>query len=229
MASPTKKSPHKASDQIRADVAEQMSQGKLLPGDAVDEAELAQRYKVSKTPVREALLQLKAQGLLTRLPRGGMVVSKMDLRQLLSLWELLAEIEAIAARLACERMSVEELKQLVDLHTQSRSYAETENWNGWQKSNRQFHEIIYDGTRNPFLRQEALRIRTRTGAYRKHAFGALGRIQWSFEQHEQIVQAIQRRDGPGAAKAMMRHILPAADATTLTNFLMNIPKDLLAS
>lgn len=225
----TKKTANKVSDQIRIDVAERVTQGSLLPGDAVDEAELARRYKVSKTPVREALLQLKAQGLLTSLPRGGMVVAKMDLRQLLSLWELLAEIEAIAARLACERMTVGELKSLLDVHTKSRQFAESENWNGWQKSNRQFHEVIYEATRNPYLHQEALRIRARTGPYRKHAFGALGRIQWSFEQHEQIVQAMQRRDAHGAATAMMRHILPAADANTLTNFLMNIPKDLLAS
>jgi len=223
-----KKTPNKASDQIRAEVSEQISQGTLLPGDSLDEAEIARRYGVSKTPVREALLQLKAQGLLTSLPRGGMVVSKMDLRQLLSLWELLAEIESVAARLACERMSADELKSLVDIHKKSSALAESENWNGWKKANQQFHEIIYNATRNPYLRQEVLRIRARTGVYRMHAFGALGRIHSSFEQHDQIVQALQRRDAQGAATAMVRHILPASNANSLTNFLMNIPKDLLA-
>ena len=96
-----------------------IKEGALLPGDSIDEAELAIQYEVSRTPIREALIQLQVQGLLSSLPRGGMVVAKMDLRQLLSLWELLAELEGVAVRLACQRMTLEEVKLIVDHHEQS--------------------------------------------------------------------------------------------------------------
>jgi DNA-binding GntR family transcriptional regulator len=218
----------KASEQIRLDVADQISRGHLLPGDPVDEHGLTQRYKVSKTPVREALLQLKAQGLLSAQPRGGMVVAKIDLRQLLSLWELLGEIEAVATKLACERMSAQEIDALAHLHEASCKHAQADDWAGWQQSNEAFHEAIYEGARNPYLRQEVLRIRARTGVYRMHAFGAIGRPQSSFEQHGELVALIKQRNATAAAQAMVRHILPAGDANTLTHFIMNIPKELLA-
>src|SRR5690606_4997944 len=141
-----------------------------LPGDQVDEGELAARYEVSRTPVREALLQLQAQGLLTSLSRGGMVVAKMDVQQLLSMWELLAELESLCARYACERMTVEEREALKQLHEETLSIVESNDEVGWQEANLAFHEMLYKGSRNPYLRQQILRMRTKTGAYRRHAF-----------------------------------------------------------
>ena len=76
----------KASDKIRQEIEAAIKSGGLLPGDAIDEADLARVHGVSRTPIREALIQLQAQGMLTSLPRGGMLVAKMDLQQLLSLW-----------------------------------------------------------------------------------------------------------------------------------------------
>ncbi|UOD51556.1 GntR family transcriptional regulator [Orrella daihaiensis] len=216
------------SDRIRADLAEQISQGLLTPGDTIDENQIASRYDVSKTPVREALLQLKAQGLVSNLPRGGAIVAKMDLAQLLSLWEWLAEIEAIAVKLACERMSAKELEALQQIHKQSQKFADKEDWDGWQAGNQQFHQALYTASRNVFLRQEVMRVRARTGVYRRHAFGALGATQTSYEQHGEILGFLTARDGESAAMAMRRHILPASNTTALTNFILNIPKDLLA-
>lgn len=219
----------KVSERIRADLSELIRQGHLFPGEAIDEAALAKRYDVSKTPVREALLQLEAQGLLQSLPRGGMVLAKMDLRQLLSLWELLAEVEAIAVRLACERITPDEFDAIEQIHQQSKIYADSENLVGWQKSNEQFHDLIYRSARNSYLHQDVLRLRAQTGAYRMHAFGALGRIQSSYLQHDQIIEALRKRDSSLASQSMMKHILPASDATSMTNFILNIPKELLAS
>lgn len=225
---PQQKTHKNISDQIRADLAEQISQGLLAPGDTIDESEIAARFGVSKTPVREALLQLKAQGLVSNLPRGGAIVAKMDLAQLLSLWEWLAEIEAIAVKLACERMSAKELEALQKLHQESKKFADKEDWDGWQACNQQFHQALYAASRNVFLRQEVMRVRARTGVYRQHAFGALGATKTSFDQHGEILGFMTARDGEAAASAMRRHILPASNTTALTNFILNIPKDLLA-
>lgn len=224
----TKKTFTKASDKIRAEIENAIREGALLPGDPIDETEIATQYKVSRTPIREALIQLQAQGMLTSLPRGGMVVAKMDLQQLLSLWELLAELEGVAVRLACQRMTPEERKAILEHHEQSRAVADADDFAGWQESNLRFHELIYRATRNPYLRQEVLRMRARTGYYRRHAFGALGQIRTSFEQHQKIVEAFMANDGDAASAAMLTHMRPASDAKGLTDFIVNIPKEVLA-
>ena len=219
----------KVSDQIRLHLEDAMSKGDLLPGEAIDEVALARDFGVSRTPVREALIQLQAQGWVSTLPRGGPIVAKMNLQQLLSLWELLAELEAVAVRLACERMSDEDLAALLALHERSRSVVAQEDLAGWQALNLEFHELIYQGSRNPFLRQEVLRIRFRTGVYRRHAFGALGRLQASFEQHQAVVDALRARDAAQAARHMREHMQPGRDARTFNDFVMNLPAELLAS
>jgi DNA-binding GntR family transcriptional regulator len=218
----------KVSDQIRMRIESAIASGELLPGDAIDDIALAHHYKVSRTPVREALLQLQAQGILSSTPRGGSMVAKMNLQQLLSLWELLAELEGIAVRLACERMTNDDIKALMKLHRSSKKIADKEDMDGWQEANLKFHEIIYEGARNPFLRQEVLRIRSRTGVYRRHAFGALGRIKSSYDQHEKIVSAIEKRDAEAASLCMADHMRPGRDSKTLNDFIMSLPRELLA-
>lgn len=218
----------KASDKIRMKIEDAIKQGTLLPGDPIDDAELAAQYQVSRTPIREALIQLQTQGMITGLPRGGMIVAKMDLQQLLSLWELLAELEGVTVRLACQRMTPEELTAIMLAHESSRAVMESEDIVGWQEANLRFHEVIYRAARNPYLRQEVLRMRTRTGYYRRHAFGALGRIRASFEQHCKIVDAFIRRDAEAATKAMVFHMRPASDAMGLTDFIINLPREVLA-
>ncbi len=224
----TKPSFVKASEQIRSALEAAIRDGSLLPGDAVDEAEWASRHGVSRTPVREALIQLQAQGWVSSLPRGGMVVAKMDLRQLLALWELLAELEGVAARLACQRMTPEELTQLKACHRDSEAVMLAEDLAGWQEYNLRFHEVIYGATRNPYLRQEVLRIRARTGFYRRHAFGALGRVRASFDQHAEIVRAFEQADPQAAVNAMIGHMRPDRDGSSITDFVAKLPPDLLA-
>jgi DNA-binding GntR family transcriptional regulator len=218
----------KASDRIRQEVEKAIKDALLLPGDAIDEAELASQHGVSRTPVREALIQLQAQGLVTSLPRGGMVVAKMDLQQLLSLWELLAELEGVAARLACQRMTPEELAAIVSLHDQSLQAAERDDVAAWQESNLRFHELIYRATRNPFLRQEVLRMRTRTGFYRQHAFAALGKIKASYEQHQLVVFSDEIYDQIAYIIAqgwspLVEHVHPSRSMASVKMLLLTLP------
>jgi len=219
----------KASEKIHWLIEQDIKNGVLLPGDSIDEVSIARKHKLSQTPIREALIKLQAQGLIKSQPRGGMIVAKMSLQQLLSLWELLAELEGVAAKLACQRMLATELTQLKEIHQSSTAIVESEDVEGWQKTNLLFHEIIYKSTRNPYLRQEVLRIRTVTGYYRKHAFGALGQIRTSFDQHERIIQAIESKNVEQAFAAMNHHMLPANNSTGLTNFIVNIPQESLAA
>lgn len=217
----------KVSDRIRESVEQQIRDASLLPGDPVDEAKLAAVHSVSRTPVREALLQLQAQGLLTSMPRGGMVVAKMDVQQLLSMWELLAELESLCARYACERMSADERQELKALHESTRPIVDANDEEGWQDANLAFHEMLYKGSRNPYLRQEILRMRTQTGAYRRHAFGAVGRIPVSYAMHADILDAILKNNVEAAASAMFLHMSPGHGTRGVTDMIVNMPRDLL--
>jgi len=218
----------KISERIRQSIEEDIRSGNLLPGDSIDEQEISLRFAVSRTPVREALLQLKAQNLLCSQPRNGMVVAKMDVQQLLAIWELLTEMEGVCARLACERMTVEERAELVSVHEASEAVVLADDVEGWSSANHHFHDLLYRGARNPYLRQELLRLRARTGAYLRHAFSAVGRLRSSFEQHGALVHAIQINDPALAQRTMTQHISLEQGARGLRDFLVNIPKSLLS-
>jgi DNA-binding GntR family transcriptional regulator len=217
----------KASERIRHSIEAQIREGSLLPGDPIDEERLMTQFGVSRTPVREAMLQLKAQGLVTHPPRGGGMVAKMDVPQLFAMWELLAELEGLCARYACERMSAVERAALADAYRAAESVVEREDRVGWREANMKFHEILYAGARNPYLRQEILRMRTRTQAYRDHGFGAVGRLRVSHRHHGLILEAITARDAAAAGRAGFGHLNPGEGAPGVTDLIMNLPKSLL--
>jgi len=219
--------PIKSSDRIRTAIENDIRSGKLLPGELIDETAVAHQFKVSRTPVREALLQLEAQGLLISRPRQGYVVAKMNVQQLLALWELLAELEGICVRLACERMTDEERQELAEVHNKAQSIVEENDIESWRDANHDFHDVLYRGCRNPFLREELLRLRTMTGGYLQHAFSALGRLQTSYEQHERVLEAILKKDAQLAYNEMLQHISLEQGSGKLSDFLINLPKSLI--
>lgn len=217
----------KASERIRRIIETQIAEGELLPGDPIDEENLMARFGVSRTPVREALLQLKAEHLVDSVPRGGVIVAKMDFSQLLSCWELLSDLEGLCARYACERMTNQERQALLEAHQAAREVAEQENEMAWRQANRSFHEILYAGARNPYLRQEILRMRIRTSAYRNHSFGVVGRVRNAYQYHDRITQAILANDPDAAAKAARAHLNPSEGVPALFDLIRNMPRELL--
>lgn len=219
----------KVSEQIRQSIEEDIRHGILLPGDTIDENGIAERFGVSRTPVREAMLQLQAQSLLISVPRNGMVVARMDVPQLLAIWELLAEMEGVCARLACERMTDDERAKLSEIHAKAAEVVANDDVAGWSRTNHDFHEVLYHGARNPYLRQELMRLRARTGAYLRHAFSAVGRLPASYAQHGEVVEAILAKDSARAHATMMQHISLEQGARDLRGFLVNLPKSMLSS
>ena len=116
---------------------------------------------------------------------------------------------------------------LVQCHQGSESGVRAEDAAGWQEHNLRFHELIYHATRNPYLRQEVLRLRSRTGFYRRHAFGALGRLRASFDQHAELLKAFELADPQAAFAAMIGHMRPDRGGGSITDFVANFPPELL--
>jgi DNA-binding GntR family transcriptional regulator len=131
---------------------------------------LAQRFGVSRTPVREAMVQLVAQGFVTIAPRQGMHVARMSIQELLGLFELLAEIEGACAKYCARRLTEAQRQRLTDIHRNSLKLVEADDAVGYSQSNVDFHETLYFGCHNTFLAEQARYIRRRTQMYRQNSF-----------------------------------------------------------
>lgn len=198
-------------DEVRARVIEEIVTGVHAPGARLDEKSLADRFNVSRTPVREALRQLVASGLVVWRSRQGAVVAQASLQQLVEMFEMMAEMEAFAGRLAARRMTATERTQLQGLVDKVRASAADSDRSAYQKHNRAFHFFIYKGAHNQYLVEHAVALYDRLAPYRAYELSREGEIHRVFQEHEAIVQAISERDGIRAAHLLRAHAMPDMD------------------
>jgi len=197
---------------LRLEVADDIASGRLPPGARLDEAELAARFGVSRTPVREALRELAAMGLVEARPHRGVIVTRLDDARLATLFEAMAELEAVCARLAARAMSARERRALEALHEECAQAMRDGAEDVYNEANLRFHAAIYEGSHNRFLADSTLGVRRRVEPFRRAQFRNVGRLARSFEEHDRILTAILRGDGDGAAQAMRAHIGTVQDA-----------------
>lgn len=192
--------------QIRDQLEGEINDGVLLPGDVLDERELASRFDVSRTPVREAIAQLVAQGLLAAAPRHGVRVARMSIQELLGLFELLAEMEGICVKFCARRLTDLQRTGLLDVHRRSLQHVESDDVPGYSQSNVDFHELLYQGCHNAFLAEHLRAIRRRTQMYRQNSFLQPGRMRISYEDHQRVLDAVLAGDAAAAQQHMVEHI-----------------------
>lgn len=192
------------SDRLREQIEEQIATGQLPPGSALDEVALATQFGVSRTPVREALIQLTAEGLVELRPRRGAVVASVGPARLLEMFEVMAELEAMCARLAARRMSEAEQAELLAAHQACE--AARGDPDAYFYCNERFHNAIYAGSHNGFLAEEASALQRRLRPYRRLQLRVRDRMANSFAEHEAVVAALQKGDAAAAGDALRRHV-----------------------
>ncbi len=195
-----------AVEKVRFALEEEIISGVRPPGEPLDETELMERFKVSRTPVRTAILQLASHGLITIVPRSGTYVARMSAQDLLSMLEVLAEMEAACAKLATRRMSVADRQKLKALHVEAEAIAMNEDAAAYDRYNASLHGLIYAGSLNSYLTDLILSIRRRTKVYRRSVFQEPGRIRTSYMDHGRIVEAIVAGNAEDAHRYMLEHI-----------------------
>jgi DNA-binding GntR family transcriptional regulator len=193
-------------EELRLQLADDIVRGALAPGAPLDETELAQRFSVSRTPVREALRQLAASGLVESRAHHGAVVARPSLERLTAMFEAMAELEALCAGLAAERMSPVERHALEAIHEELRVLSYDGNPDRFHEVNERFHNAIYAGSQNGYIAEITLATRVRVQPFRRAQFRNLGRLAKSQLEHDRVVVAIMRGDRVGAAAAMRGHI-----------------------
>ena len=200
------------SERIRNALTDAIAAGDFAAGTTLDEQVLADRYGASRTPVREALRQLAASGLVEIRPRRGVVVAQLTPQRIGDMFETSAEVEALCARLATHRMTPLERGALIDLHDESAQAVAKGDVDTYDRLNRAFHEALYAGTHNGFLAEQALALRERLAAFRRTQLRQGDRIHRSREEHGAILSAMSEGDGDTAARRMRAHMLRAAAA-----------------
>lgn len=193
-------------EELRLQLADEIVRGTLAPGAALDETEIARRFNVSRTPVREALRQLAASGLVDARAHRGAVVAQPSLDRLAGMFEAMAELEAMCAGLAAERMTPAERNALEAVHEELRVLSYTGNPERFHEVNERFHNAIYAGSQNAYIAEITLATRVRVQPFRRAQFRNLGRLAKSHAEHDRVVIAIMRGDKTGAAAAMRAHI-----------------------
>jgi DNA-binding GntR family transcriptional regulator len=200
------------SDRIRNALTDEITSGDLPPGTALDEQLLAARFGASRTPVREALRQLAASGLIEARPRRGVTVTRVTTERIMNMFEAMAEIEAMCVRLATYRMTPLERAHLIELHAASDAMVASHDVDAYDALNRALHEGIYRATHNDFLAEQAIATRVRVNAFRRTQLRQGDRIVKSRDEHDGVINAIAECDGELAARRMRAHILNAANA-----------------
>ena len=187
-------------------IVEAIEQGDYRPGDRLVEADLADRFGVSRTPVREALLRLETQSMLARDGRS-LIVASLDHNQLAELYVVRAELEGLAARLAAKHASPEEVKVLGDMVADDRAFLD--NPEAMSRANRRFHKLIHLASHNRYLVQQLDLVHRSMALLATTSLAAEGRSAAALGEHDAIVRAIAAGDGDGAHTALRAHISKA--------------------
>jgi DNA-binding GntR family transcriptional regulator len=194
-------------EELRLQLADEIVRGLIAPGAALDETEQARRFGVSRTPVREAIRQLAASGLVEVRAHRGAVVARPSEERLLGMFEAMAELEALCAGLAAERMTPVERGELEAVHEELRALIHSGDPQHYHEVNEAFHATIYAGAHNAYLAEMTHATRYRVQPFRRAQFRNLGRMAKSHVEHDRVVIAILRGDRDGAAAAMREHIM----------------------
>jgi DNA-binding GntR family transcriptional regulator len=192
---------------LRDAIEDLIATGCLRPGDHLDETELATRFGVSRTPIREALIQLASMGLVMIRPRRGAVVAEVAPEQLVEMFEVMAELEAMCGRLAARRMSSKDHAVLQSAHDACRDACAAGDADAYYYKNEQFHDAIYAGSHNTFLAEQARALHRRLRPYRRLQLRVRNRLPTSLGEHEAVVNAIRAGDGDLTADLLRQHVL----------------------
>ena len=177
--------------------------GTYLPGDRLVESELAERFGVSRTPVREALQRLETQSVLVRDGRS-MVVSSLDHDQLGEVDVVRAELEALAARLAARHAAPEEILVLREMVNKDMKLLG--NSRELSRANRRFHKQLHLASHNRYLIQQLEMVHRTMALMATTTFAIEGRDLIALDEHSAIITALESRDGDVAAEALKNHI-----------------------
>jgi DNA-binding GntR family transcriptional regulator len=198
-------------DELVTLIRDMIIAGELKPGAKVPEAELCARFGVSRTPLREALKVLAADGLLVLLPNRGAMVAKITPGEIEQLFPIMGMLEALAGELACQRLTPRDLAELESMHAEMIGHFEREDWIAYSKLNRAIHEKHFAIAGNESLAALYQQLMVRIHAVRFVARKTRARWAEAVADHEQMMAALRAKNGPALATILRDHLRHKAD------------------
>ncbi|MFT3688843.1 GntR family transcriptional regulator [Paenirhodobacter sp.] len=196
----------RASDRIRTEIEQRIAAGVYQNGEKLNEVALAEQFAASRTPLREALQTLAADGLVELIPNRGAFVRRPSVTRLVEMFEVMAELEAWCVRLATRRVTAAQ-RVLMGQASHDCAAALAANRPGlYYEANNRLHNLIYEASGNGFLAEETRRLQRRLRPFRRHQLDVSGRLEASMREHEAILAAMDAGDPVSAEKRMRDHI-----------------------
>ena len=193
---------------------EAIKTGGLTPGERLMEIQLAEELGVSRTPVREAIRKLELERFVVMIPRRGTYVANLSLKDINEVFEIRAALDGLAAGLAAERITEEELEQLERLLVEISDHIDQHDNEKIVATDEAFHDILYRASRNERLVGIIYNLREQFTRFRSVSINYPGRLQNTLEEHRQLVEAIARRE-PEMAQQKAREHIENAEQTLL--------------
>lgn len=197
----------RVADQLIETLRNDIRSGVLRPGDQLEEAALAERFGVSRTPVREAVRSLVDSGLLETRPRKGALVRTLTAKEIIDLFEVAAELEGMACRLAAERLTSHKADMMQDRLAECEEAAKANDPNAYARANLAFHDAIHQAAGNNRLIEQIEQLSGHINPYRALPYSMRGRLEKSTEEHTRILEAIIANDGLHADQLMRDHMM----------------------
>lgn len=209
------------SDELRNQLEELIVSGELKPGERLDEVELATRFGMSRTPVREALKALTATGLVDMRGRQGVTVATISIPVLLEMFQMMGAMEGLCAKLAARRATLAEKAALNAVHARLIEALSAGDPEVFYAVNSEFHDMLYDAAHTHFLAGQTRSLRRRLAAYRRYVTHQPGRMAATIGEHQRIIDAIERADAEAAFSAASEHVSLLGD--DMADFIAALP------
>ncbi|MCB1495444.1 MAG: GntR family transcriptional regulator [Bauldia sp.] len=197
-------------DELVEGMRDMIIDGKLKPGEKISERVLTEHFGVSRTPLRECLKALAAEGLVQLVPNRGAVVARITEEEIDELFPILGALEALAGELACARLGDADLQRLRTLHGRMLDHFHYGEEGPYRRINRQFHQTLFDIAGNASLSEMYRQLLGRIHLVRFLVDKRETDWQKAVDDHERIMDALDRRDGQRLAVILKQHLTETA-------------------
>ena len=181
--------------------------GKLQPGDRLVERELAEQLGVSRTPVREALRKLELENLVTHIPRKGVVVSEISRKDVIEIFDIRASLEGLAASLAAQKATVEDMQELEALLKQMETAAGSKDIENLNEIHDQFHKMLCNLADSPRLVGMINSLSDYINRFTKAGYSIPGRSDAAMQEHQDLLESLEARDAVRAEALAGDHVM----------------------
>lgn len=197
---------NRIADTIREELEHMIVTGQFADGERLDEVKLAEKFNVSRTPLREAFQSLAGSGLVELVPHRGAFIRYPSFIELVEMFDVMAELEAACGTRAVRRITEQQLKAIHQTIAECEEALKANNRDEYYRANEMFHYLIYDASGNSFLASQATQLHKRLKPFRRMQLRVRGRLPQSMSEHHQIVAAIESGDQEAAATALRDHV-----------------------